>query len=235
MIQFYAPDIAESKRLDGEESSHCIRVLRKKEGDTIFVTDGKGTRFECRIVKADPRGAELELLNMQTVIKSWSNKITLAVAPTKNADRMSWLVEKATEIGVDRICFIKCKNSERKNINIGRLRRNAISAMNQSLKTLLPEINEMTDIKSILKEDGEKYFGYCDSDSERSIFAKDFTPGTDVIIAIGPEGDFSEEEVKSLKSAGYKPVTFGDERLRTETAAIYSITAVHVIGTREEK
>lgn len=230
MIQFYAPDIRDSHALGQEESSHCVRVLRKKAGDRISVTDGKGLRYECRIIKADPRRVELEVEGETSIPKSWPNTITLAVAPTKNADRMAWLVEKATEIGVDRICFIGCRFSERKNVNVERLRRNAVSAMNQSLKARLPEINDMTHLKSILNMDGEKFFGYCDSDSERSVFVEEYNPKTDVVVAIGPEGDFSPEEVTALKEAGFRPVTFGDERLRTETAALYAVTAIHVIN-----
>lgn len=229
MIQFYTPNIRETLSLTSEESSHCVRVLRKKAGDHIFITDGKGYRLECLIVRPDPRKVEVEILSESLIPKSWNRLISLAVAPTKNADRMAWLVEKATEIGVDRIIFIKCKNSERKSVNIERLRRNAVSAMNQSLKTRLPEINEIDTFESILKEKGQKFFGYCNSETERSVFVKLLSPDEDVIVVIGPEGDFSREEVDLLHDSGFKAVTFGDERLRTETAALYAVTAIHII------
>lgn len=230
MIQFYAPDIASSPVLGPEEAIHCVRVLRKKPGDEITVTDGRGKRYDCRILKADTRSVPVEILGEREVEKSWSYRITLAVAPTKNADRMSWLVEKATEIGVDEIIFLQCTRSERKNVNLERLRRNAVSAMNQSLKTRLPELRETKGVESLSGLGGEKYFGYCDVSVERLEFVKELKPGADVVIVIGPEGDFSEDEVKKLAKSGYRPVTFGNERLRTETAALYGITAVHVIN-----
>ena len=229
MIQFYAPELSESLFLSPEESHHCVKVLRKRTGDIIYVTDGKGTRGECRIIIADTRGVKLELLSKTVVPKNWKNEISLAVAPTKNADRMAWLVEKATEIGLDRILFINCRNSERKNLNVERLRRNALSAMNQSLKAYLPKVEEMVRLEDILTMEGEKYFGYCDSEINRKEFVKTYESHRDVLIAIGPEGDFSKEEVMLMKDAGFTAVTFGAERLRTETAALYSVAAVHVI------
>ena len=230
MIQFYSPDLMTTLTLGPEESVHCVRVLRKKEGDTIYVTDGEGKRYECRITKADTRGVKLEILSEKEVEKNWNYRLTVAVAPTKNADRMAWMVEKCTEIGVDEIIFINCRYSERKTVNLERLRRNAISAMNQSLKTRLPKITGQVPIKEIFSLDGKKYFGYCDEHSRKKELVKEYKGGDDVVIAIGPEGDFSTEEVDALIEAGYSPVTFGDERLRTETAAIYGAAAVHVIN-----
>lgn len=235
MIQFYSPEITTTHALGPEESVHCVRVLRKKEGDRIAVTDGKGTLYQCEILKADTRGVKLRIISEERKTKSWNYNLTVAVAPTKNADRMAWLVEKCTEIGVDRIVFMSCRYSERKTVNVERLRRNAISAMNQSLKVYLPEITEMVALDDILGYDGEKYFGYCDDRSERLEFVKEYTAGKDVTIAIGPEGDFSEEEVQQLRESGYKAVTFGNERLRTETAAIYGVAAVHVLNDLKEE
>lgn len=233
MIQFYAPDVRESLTLGAEETAHCVRVLRKKVGDHIFITDGNGSRFECEIVSADKRGVKLDILSEEKVLKSWKGHITLAVAPTKNADRMAWLVEKAVEIGVDEIIFVSCRFSERKALNAERLRRNAVSAMNQSLKTRLPEISDLKPLKEIYGLKGEKYFGYCSLEIPKAEFAREFEPGRDVVIAIGPEGDFSKEEVQEMIANGYKAVTFGHERLRTETAALYAVTAVHVLENKQ--
>lgn len=230
MIQFFAPDIAETSSLGPEESVHCARVLRKREGDRICVTDGQGSRYDCVILKADSRKVELSIEEKVTIPKGWDYTLTLAVAPTKNADRMAWLVEKATEIGVDRILFFKGRHSERKSVNVERLKRNAISAMNQSLKTILPVIEDAGAITNILNLEGEKFVGYCDSETERLTFVKELKPQTDIVVAIGPEGDFSEEEIKELRESGYKAVTFGNERLRTETAALYAVTAAHIIN-----
>lgn len=237
MIQFFEPDITNTHCLGPEESGHCIRVLRRKPGDRIYVTDGKGKRFECEIIKADSRKVGLQILSETEIDKSWNFRLTVAVAPTKNADRMAWLVEKCTEIGVDRIIFMDCRHSERHNVNIERLRRNGVSAMNQSLKTRMPEIIGMTPIREVLNLEGDKYFGYCDSQTERKDFSRTlFTrpKAESIIIAIGPEGDFSAEEVKEMRGAGFEAVTFGDERLRTETAALYGATAAHIVYTLKE-
>lgn len=141
---------------------------------------------------------------------------------------MAWLVEKATEIGIDRILFVKTKNTERTKINVERLRRNAISAMNQSLKTWLPQIEELDGFEALFTLEGENFFGYCDDETPRLVFVKELNPTKNINIAIGPEGDFSKEEVSALIENGYKAVTFGMERLRTETAALFAVTAVHV-------
>ena len=234
MIQFYSPDIKSSLILGPEEAHHCVKVLRRKAGDIIYVTDGLGKRFECRIILADTKRLQLEIINEEYIPKGWNYELVIAVAPTKNAERMSWLVEKATEIGVDSIRFVVCRNSERKNLNIERLRRNAISAMNQSLKTRLPDLKEPVPLKSVLNFKGEKLFGYCDSETERKEFIKEYRGG-DIVILIGPEGDFDHEEVRMLTDGGFSAVTFGDERLRTETAALYGLAAVHIINQIEKK
>lgn len=230
MIQFYAPDLTETLTLGAEETAHCVKVLRKKPGDHIFVTDGRGKRFDCIISEINKKGVSLEILSSEEIPKNWDFRIVLAVAPTKNADRMAWLVEKATEIGVDEIRFIDCRFSERKQVNIERLRRNAVSAMNQSLKTRLPEIIEIKPLSSIHSLKGEKFFGYCSREMERLEFSKEYVGCRDVVIAIGPEGDFSAEEVEKLIEVDFKAVTFGNERLRTETAALFAVAATHIIN-----
>ncbi|MCH5213715.1 MAG: 16S rRNA (uracil(1498)-N(3))-methyltransferase [Muribaculaceae bacterium] len=230
MIQFYAPEIKATGRLPQEESAHCIRVLRKRAGDRIFVTDGIGNRFECLITDANPKQAAVKIVAEESISPTRNFSITLLVAPTKNADRMAWLVEKAVEIGVDRIIFCSCRHSERKNVNVDRLRKITVSAMNQSLKTRLPEVEGMVPLSDVLSVKGEKYFGYCDANHPRTPFVDLYTPDADVAIAIGPEGDFSQDEVEKMIASGFKPVTFGNERLRTETAALYAVTAVHVLA-----
>lgn len=235
MIQFYSKDIETTFSLGPEESSHCVRVLRKRVGDTIYITDGKGWRFTCRLTEADPKNARVEINRKEYIGKSRDYSITIAIAPTKNSDRMSWLIEKTVEIGIDRIIFINTQYTERTHINIERLRRNAISAMNQSLKTFLPEVIDGGKMTSILEIKGEKFFGYCDNETPRAVFVKEISAGKDIVVAIGPEGDFSRDEVKNLMEASFKPVTFGNERLRTETAAIYAVTAIHVLNDYLDK
>lgn len=232
MIQFFAPDLKETAMLPQEESLHCVRVLRHREGDLIHVVDGLGSRYLCRIVDADPRAVMLHIEEETPIPTHWGCRVTLAVAPTKNMDRMEWMVEKAVEIGVDRIVPLLCEHSERKIVKTERLRKIAVSAMKQSLKTRLPQIDDLTPIADFLAErsDDMKFMGYCDKDYPRRELIGEYRPGRDVTILIGPEGDFSPSEVKAAVKAGYLPVTFGQSRLRTETAAISSLDSIHLLN-----
>ena len=232
MIQFYATDIEKDSFLPEEESSHCCRVLRMKEGDMIRVTNGQGSIYNCRILKADPRHTKLEIIEKES-LPSPSPRLTIAVAPTKNIDRIEWFLEKAEEIGVSKIVLLKCTRSERKNLRIDRLRRILISAMNQSLSAFLPQLQDFTDFKEFVKsEDSEtgKFFGYCSADFPKKEFVKEYKPGENVTVMIGPEGDFTQEEVSLAIDRGFFPVTFGEKRLRTETAALYAVCSVQVIN-----
>jgi len=233
MIQFHTPDIEQTGELSAEDSSHCCRVLRMHEGDEISVTDGKGYRYRCRLTDANTKRAKVEIICKESVAPHWGVKIILAVAPTKNIDRIEWLLEKAVEIGVDEIVMLRCAHSERKNVKHERLERVMVSAMKQSLKATLPALSEdCVPINEFLKRDfgGQKFMGYCNATTERREFARECRPGEDTVIMIGPEGDFSPEEVEASRAAGFIPVTFGKSRLRTETAALFGITAVHIIN-----
>lgn len=235
MIQFYAPDILESRVLPESDSAHCCRVLRMKEGDEIFVVDGKGKRYHCVILEAHPKHTALEILSEETLLNHWKFEITLAVAPTKNIDRMEWLLEKIVEIGVNKVVFIKCERSERKVLKPERLEKVMISAMKQSLKGILPELVPMMSFKEFIEsqkyDDNFRCFGYCSENYPRISFARDCPVGRNVVIMIGPEGDFTPEEVESAVEYGFRPVTFGESRLRTETAALYGVTATHVVNS----
>lgn len=213
------------------ESGHCCRVLRMNEGDTIFVTDGKGYRYECVILEAHPKHTALEIVSAIEIKPWWEFSLEVCVAPSKNMDRIEWLVEKAVEIGVDRIVLMKCARSERKWSKTERLNKIAVSAMKQSLKATLPVITELTDFTGLVSDgfDGGKFMGYCDDSIPLKEFRKEYSGGN-VRILIGPEGDFSPEEVKLAIDNGYIPVTFGGSRLRLETAALYAVTAAHVLG-----
>ena len=233
MILFYAPDIEENPSLPDVESSHCCRVLRMKSGDEIFVTDGRGNLYKCIITKADPAKTILSIVDKEDRREEKDYKLTLAVAPTKNPERIEWLVEKAVEIGVDKIVLLKCRRSERKFQKTERLKKVMISAMKQSLSLTLPEITELTDIKDFIKESGNcqnKYFGYCSELYPRKEFVKEYKEGGEVIVMIGPEGDFSPEEVELAVGNGFQPVTFGEKRLRTETAGVFAVCAVNIIN-----
>lgn len=232
MIQFYAPDIESDPTLPEAESGHCVRVLRMKEGDTVYVTDGLGHRFVCRITDAHPKRTMLEIVEVQSPEPVIDCDITLAVAPSKNMDRMEWLVEKAVEVGVTRIVMLRCARSERKVVKPERLRKIAISAMNQSLKTRLPEVTDMVDYDKwiVSMPAGQKFMGYCAPEIERKEFVRECRPETDTVILIGPEGDFSPAEVEKAMSNGVIPVTFGKARLRTETAALFGVQGIHIIN-----
>lgn len=232
MIQFYAPNIENNFVLPEGESQHCVKVLRMKSGDIIEVIDGKGYRYGCRILDAHQKHTSVEILNKQLIPLSWNNNITIAVAPTKHLDRMEWLVEKLTEVGVNCLVPLLCRYSERKEIKVERLEKIAISAMKQSLKTVLPTIKSMTPIKEFISKynASQKFIAYCDQSIPRMLFSNEYTANKDTIILIGPEGDFSQEEIKLALENGYNPISLGDNRLRTETAALVACNTCHIIN-----
>lgn len=220
--------------LNEEESRHCVRVLRLAEGDTLEVVDGKGHLYECRVTLAHPKKCAVEILASHDDSSHWRHRITLAVAPTKNLDRMEWMVEKCVEMGVDRIIPLRCHNSERTELKTERLRKIMVSAMKQSLKSTLPQLDEMTLFSRLMEQTfgGDCLIAYCDQElprEQRKSLAQSYKGSNDVIVLIGPEGDFSPEEVAMATSAGYRPVTLGESRLRTETAAVMACAAIHTL------
>ena len=226
MQLFYQPLLAEQVyHLDTDESRHAVKVLRLKTGDEITVIDGKGTFYHAQITTPDLRKCTFEVLSTRIEQKTGGLR-HIAISPTKNIDRIEWFVEKAVEIGVDRISFFKSDNSERKVIKIDRIERKAISAMKQSLKASLPQIDEMINLKTFLKEEyaAKKYIAHVDFDNPKQL--KD-EHGTDNLVLIGPEGDFSDKEVELALSAGFIKVSLGESRLRTETAGII---AKHILN-----
>ena len=220
-------------RLDAEESGHCVRVLRHRAGDEIHVIDGLGTMFRCRLVDDNPRGAEAEVLE---AFPGWGGhpyRLTVACCPTKNNDRYEWFVEKATEVGVDRIVPVIGERSERKVYKTDRAARIALSATKQSLKACIPEICEPLSVKDFIcqSEPGLKLIAYCfEGDTKRISIqeALQAYDGSDITVLIGPEGDFSPEEARLAVEHGYIPVHLGSSRLRTETAAVIAATAVYL-------
>ncbi len=234
MIRFFAPDLLQTLTLPESESGHAVRVLRHSVGDALEVVDGKGNLFRCTIVGAHPKGCAVEVVEQVALPKVWKPTITVAVAPTKNMDRMEWLVEKLVEIGVDEFVPVRCARSERKELKTERLEKIAVSAMKQSLKAVLPAVRPMVSIKDFLAEMSakkcEKFVGYCDDATERRLLARAYTPGADVCLLIGPEGDFSPEEIGACVAAGFVPVTMGDNRLRTETAALVGCDTIHIVN-----
>lgn len=238
MIRFYCPDLnpdVKSSTLPESDSQHCVRVLRMTAGDEIEAVDGRGIAYTCRIIDPHPKRTVIDVVEARREPKIWHETIVLAVAPTKHLDRMEWLVEKATEIGVDRIVPLRCQRSERRELKCERLEKIAVSAMKQSLKATLPLIDSMTPFKDFINEmepntEFQRFMGYCDSATERKLLSKTYLPGNNVAIIIGPEGDFSPEEVDFALRHGVVPVTMGDNRLRTETAALVGLDTIHVVN-----
>ena len=223
MQLFYSPDITPPLyTLSEEESGHCVRVLRLKEGDSLHITDGKGTLYRAEVEDAHPKRCTIRIVEEHREWEKRPYSLTVAVAPTKNIDRIEWFVEKATECGIDRIVPILCDHSERKVIKGERLEKIAISAMKQSLKAYLPTIAPLTPIRTLLEEpfDGVRLIAHCEEDMERIFMGELIGKGDNVMVLIGPEGDFSKEEIEAARKAGFREVTLGKERLRTETAAL---------------
>lgn len=231
MIQFYSPDIAEELSLPESDSRHAVRVLRMKEGEELQVIDGKGNVYTCRLVDAHPKHAAVEILEVHAQPLPWKQQLAVAVAPTKHLDRMEWLVEKMTEVGVNRIIPLLTDRSERREIKVERLEKIAVAAMKQSLKATLPVIDEMTPINRLITmmPDAQRFVAYCDPSIPRIDMAKCYRPFVDSLILIGPEGDFTPGEIEATLRAGFQPVTLGDNRLRTETAALFALSTCHII------
>lgn len=213
--------------LSEDESHHCSRVLRKKEGDEIEVVDGFGNYYVGRIVSLG-KAVEVSIIRSEERLPNRSFKIHIAIAPTKNMDRMEWFVEKATEIGVDRISLVLTEHSERNKLRTDRLVKKAISAMKQSGQAVLPEIDEPDAIGNLVPSCREKHRFVAHLSEEmpgEPLLNKEISG--DVVLFIGPEGDFSPDELQNLKSHGFEAVTMGFTRLRTETAGVVACTILN--------
>ena len=221
MHVFYAPDIQTNPELPEEEAVHAIRVLRLQTGDEVTLTDGKGNFYRAEISTATHKHC---LVNVQKALPQdplWEGHLHIAMAPTKNMDRTEWFVEKATEIGFDELTFLNCRYSERKVIKTERIHKILVSAIKQSLKARLPQLNEMTDFNRFIRQPftGQKFIAHC-YEGEKQLLKDSLQRGEDALVLIGPEGDFSEEEVQEALAHGFRPISLGPSRLRTETAAL---------------
>ncbi len=232
MQLFYQPLIAKGvTALDEEESSHARKVLRLKAGDVIQLTDGLGKFYEARITNTKSKSCEFTVLKSEQA-PSRNYKIHIAIAPTKNADRIEWFVEKVVELGIDKISFLLCKNSERKSINLERIEKKAISAMKQSGQAFLPVIQEIRPFRQIIAEsdEAEKFIGFVDE--QNPLLLKNLAkPSTSGLVLIGPEGDFSPEEMQATLQQGFTKVCLGPTRLRTETAGIAACHILNLINS----
>ena len=230
MHVFYTPDIAQTLELPEEEAGHCLRVLRLGVGEEIMLTDGKGCFYRAVISAATQKRCVVKVVEKTEQEPFWKGHLHLALAPTKNMDRMEWLAEKATEIGFDELTFLNCRFSERKVIKTERIEKIVVSAVKQSLKARKPVVNELTDFQKFVKQEfgRQKFIAHC-YEGEKPLLQDVLEPGKDALVLIGPEGDFSPEEVVQAEAAGFQPISLGKSRLRTETAAL---VAVHLMNLK---
>ena len=232
MHVFYTPDIQNRAELPAEEAAHAVRVLRLQAGDEVTLTDGKGNFYRAEISVASNKRCLVNILETQPQEPLWQGHLHIAMAPTKNMDRTEWFAEKATEIGFDELTFLNCRFSERKVIKTERIQKILVSAIKQSLKARLPRLNEMTDFNKFVRQpfNGQKFIAHC-YEGEKPLLKDILKQGEDALVLIGPEGDFSEEEVKTAVAQGFQPVSLGRSRLLTETAAL---VACHILNLQNQ-
>ena len=231
MNLFYAPDILQTLALPEEESQHCAKVLRMKAGERIHIIDGVGGLYEAEILESHPKRTQVTILSEQHEYGRRPFRLHLAVAPTKNIDRFEWFVEKATEIGFDELTPLCCRYSERKIIKPERIEKILVSAAKQSLKAYVPRLNPMTTFKdfinnsSSLTPHSSLFIAHC-YDQPKQHLLHVCPSASDVVVMVGPEGDFSEEEVELALRNSFQAITLGESRLRTETAGV---VACHLV------
>ena len=233
MQLFYNSDISEQNNtftFPKDESRHIVKVLRKKVGDTLYITNGKGFLFTAKITIADQKNCVVSIENSEFK-KPTDYKLHLAVAPTKMNDRYEWFLEKATEIGITSITPIFCDHSERKNVKLDRFEKILQSAMKQSLHLYLPTLNQPISFKDYINKDfsGDLFIAHCEETDKKSL-KNEIKPNAETTILIGPEGDFSVNEIETAIKNKFIPVTLGNTRLRTETAAIVACHSVAFIN-----
>lgn len=231
MHVFYTPDIQRITELPEEEAQHCTRVLRLNAGDEITLTDGKGNFYEATISAATNKRCMVIIKELIYQEPLWQGHLHIAMAPTKNMDRNEWFAEKATEIGFDELTFLNCRYSGRNVIKTERIEKILISAIKQSLKARLPRLNGMTDFDTFIEQDfkGQKFIAHC-YEGEKPLLKDVLQKGEDALVLIGPEGDFSEGEVKKATDKGFIAISLGRSRLRTETAALVACHTLSLIN-----
>ncbi len=235
MLLFYAPDFTvKNPDLPDDEAHHALKVLRLGVGDALQITNGKGNLHTAKIVSVEKAKPRLQVTATQTGFGKRDHHIHIAVAPTKNTDRTEWLVEKCVEMGVDAISFIQCDHSERKHFKTDRLEKIAISAMKQSLKAYLPVVSEMVPfgkfVSRFSNEPSTQLFIAHLGEGEKQYLSKTANPGGGCCVLIGPEGDFSPQEIRLAVASGFRAVSLGDSRLRTETAAMAACHTLNMLN-----
>ena len=234
MEYFYQPNvISDTFHLDEEESRHCARVLRKGIDDQIIVFDGNGGVYTCKITSVHDKKVKFDIIGKETIKKAGFT-VHLVIAPTKNTDRIEWFIEKSIEVGVDRISFINCQNSERHRINMSRIKKKIISAMKQCQNPFLPEVNNILSFNDYLRSsdpDSEKYI--CHASSGKDNFLLNVAnKHTSYQVLIGPEGDFTDGEIILAENKGFLPVSLGNSRLRTETAGFVACVLLNALNMK---
>ena len=230
---FYVPDAASATELPADEASHAVRVLRMKPGDEMVLMDGVGTFFKAEVAVASPHHCVYRVVEEMPQLPQWHGRYHIAMAPTKLMDRTEWMLEKVTEIGVDEVSLLNCDNSERRVAKSARLEKILVSAMKQSRKAWKPVLNDMAAFRKFVSEPrgGMKFIAHCYEEIPRT-YLYDELCGRDVseavTVLIGPEGDFTPDEVRMAVDAGYVPVHLGQSRLRTETAAMVAVMMMHL-------
>jgi 16S rRNA (uracil1498-N3)-methyltransferase len=236
MSVFYAPDIVTGRAtLSSDESAHCLRVLRLKAGDEVEVIDGRGGYFKAVILDENPKGCLLGIREVLSTAPARTGRIHIAIAPTKNMDRLEWFVEKAVEIGIDEITPLLCKRSERRVLKTDRLEKLVISTMKQAIVAMKPLLHELTPFEDLLRKTGGTeaglFIAHC-AENRMGLLQHLYQKGRDATVLIGPEGDFTPEEINQAMNAGYIPVSLGGNRLRTETAGLVACHTLLLLQTQ---
>lgn len=232
MHLFYSPDLKDDHyELSQDDSKHCIKVLRLKKGDLVYLTDGKGTLYKARIIHDDLRSCRVEVVEKQYDYGKRPFYLHIAIAPTKNIKRFEWFLEKSTEIGIDEITPLICFHSERRQLKTDRSNRIITAAIKQSLKTYHPVLNEVVHYNEFVESGipGEKFIAYFDQGYSKH-FKNQYVFGKDATIVIGPEGDFSQQELDKAMYSGFNPVSLGKSRLRTETAGVVATSIINLLN-----
>lgn len=232
---FYVPDAANQVELPAEEATHALRVLRLKGGDEIFLMDGEGSFFRAEVTAASNKRCLYEIKEEMPQQRAWKGHIHLAIAPTKMMERIEWMAEKATEIGFDELSFLNCQFSERKVVKTPRIDKIVISAVKQSHKAWKPVVNELVSFKEFIltPRPGRKFICHCYEEVEKKDFFTEISciqnaDAGDITVLVGPEGDFSIDEVRLALENGYESVSLGTSRLRTETAGLVAVHMAHI-------
>ncbi len=236
MQLFYAPGLmGDHHQLDTQESRHLIKVLRYRLGDQVSLTDGQGNIYSAIIDDANPNRCRLKIEGVESNYQPLPYHLAIAIAPTKNIDRIEWFLEKATEIGVSEIFFFTSDNSERHTLKLDRLQKVLIAAMKQSLSAFLPKLHHGLQFRELADElrNYRNYLAHCGSGEKSTLWqAIDSTEKT--CIWIGPEGDFSPEEIRWSQEAGFVPISLGNRRLRTETAAVFAVSSIALLQQKKQ-